>query len=139
MIATLWDAQGVPHRLSDLLGSEPTHALVQLRTVTSVSDDGHTVSGIAFDPSTGQLRSYVATWVTGGTGGGCAPDLGGAGGQAGQDGALDNNDFIVFIGDFFNSSMLADFGSAGGVAGADGVLDNNDFIAFIQSFFDGCN
>ncbi|MFT3687061.1 MAG: GC-type dockerin domain-anchored protein [Phycisphaerales bacterium] len=138
MIATLWDAQGTPHRLSDLLGSEQTHALYQLRTATSVSDDGHTVSGIAFDPATGQLRSYVATWTAGGTGGECAADLGGAGGQAGQDGALDNNDFIVFISDFFNESPSADFGSAGGVAGADGFFDNNDFIAFIQAFFDGC-
>ncbi|MBY0309183.1 MAG: hypothetical protein K2Q09_10615, partial [Phycisphaerales bacterium] len=138
LIATVWDAQGTPYRLSTLLGNEPIHQPFSLRTATSVSDDGRTVSGTAFDPGSGQLRVYVATW-TSTTGGGCAPDLGGAGGVSGRDGSLDNNDFIVFINDFFQSSMSADFGTAGGAAGQDGVLDNNDFIAFINAFFAGCN
>ncbi|MFT3683465.1 MAG: kelch repeat-containing protein [Phycisphaerales bacterium] len=65
-------------------------------------------------------------------------DLGRPGGLPGPDGQLDNNDFIVFITHFFNSSPLADVGRQGGVHGADGALDNNDFIAFIDLFFAGC-
>jgi hypothetical protein len=68
----------------------------------------------------------------------CPADFGGAGGVAGGDGVLDNNDFIVFISKFFAQDPVADVGSAGGVAGADGAFDNNDFIVFISLFFSGC-
>ncbi|MBY0308808.1 MAG: hypothetical protein K2Q09_08710, partial [Phycisphaerales bacterium] len=65
-------------------------------------------------------------------------DIGGAGADANGDGALNNNDFIVFIDRFFNQDPLVDFGRAGGQQGSDGVFDNNDFIAFIDLFFAGC-
>ena len=68
----------------------------------------------------------------------CPGDLGKAGGLTGADGALDNNDFIAFIGLFFDADARADRGVAGGLPGSDGVHDNNDFIAFINQFFDGC-
>ena len=69
----------------------------------------------------------------------CGPaDVGQAGGLEGEDGSLDNNDFIVFINRFFNADPLADVGIAGGLPGSDGQLDNNDFIAFIDHFFAGC-
>jgi hypothetical protein len=69
----------------------------------------------------------------------CTADIGSAGGVAGPDGALDNNDFIAFISAFFNDDMLlGDIGSQGGVAGPDNTLDNNDFIVFIDAFFNGC-
>jgi len=70
----------------------------------------------------------------------CAADIGGQGGDPGSDGALDNNDFIVFIDAFFNSAPVADMGGQGGTPGADGHFDNNDFVAFIDAFFNatGC-
>ena len=68
----------------------------------------------------------------------CPADLGAAGGEPGQDGLLDNNDFIAFINYFFEQNPLADKGVAGGEPGSDGLFDNNDFIAFINYFFDGC-
>ncbi len=68
--------------------------------------------------------------------GACGPaDVGGQGGVAGFDGHLDNNDFIVFIDEFFQNDARADLGSQGGIAGADGLYDNNDFVAFIDAFF----
>ncbi|MBY0308300.1 MAG: hypothetical protein K2Q09_06130 [Phycisphaerales bacterium] len=69
---------------------------------------------------------------------GCPADIGRAGGLPGSDGALDNNDFIAFIGAFFAGEPLADRGSAGGLPGSDGAFDNNDFIVFINQFFGGC-
>jgi probable HAF family extracellular repeat protein len=69
----------------------------------------------------------------------CAADLGRSGGMAGPDGALDNNDFIVFIAAFFAGNARADLGSAGGATAPDGALNNNDFIAFINEFFNGCS
>ena len=68
----------------------------------------------------------------------CPPDLGVQGGGPGQDGQLDNNDFIAFITHFFNSDPRADMGVQAGLPGSDGLYDNNDFIAFISAFFDGC-
>ena len=68
-----------------------------------------------------------------------AADLGGAGGVAGADGQLDNNDFIAFINLFFVPDLQADLGRAGGLTPGDGLLDNNDFIAFISYFFSPCN
>ena len=69
---------------------------------------------------------------------GCPVDLGSAGAARGRDGNVDNNDFIVFIGYFFEGDLRADRGSAGGEIGSDGLFDNNDFIAFIDQFFAGC-
>ncbi len=68
----------------------------------------------------------------------CPADIGIAGGEPGQDGALDNNDFIAFITYFFDQNPIADMGVPGGGPGQDGLFDNNDFIAFISHFFDGC-
>ncbi|MFT3684864.1 MAG: GC-type dockerin domain-anchored protein [Phycisphaerales bacterium] len=70
----------------------------------------------------------------------CVADVGSQGGFNGPDGALDNNDFVAFIGQFFEHDLIAaDIGRQGGLAGPDNSLDNNDFIAFIQAFFDGCS
>jgi hypothetical protein len=69
----------------------------------------------------------------------CPADIGQQGGIPGQDGVLDNNDFVVFIDFFFNSNPIADVGAQGGVPGHDGLYDNNDFIVFIDLFFSGCN
>ncbi|HZW07056.1 MAG TPA: GC-type dockerin domain-anchored protein [Phycisphaerales bacterium] len=68
----------------------------------------------------------------------CPADLGSAGGVAGGDGALDNNDFVVFIDFFFAGNAAADRGGQGGAAGPDGAFDNNDFVVFIDEFFGGC-
>ena len=68
----------------------------------------------------------------------CTADVGTAGGQPGQDGALDNNDFIAFITFFFEQSPVADMAQPVGEPGSDGAWDNNDFIAFITHFFNGC-
>ncbi|MFT3685244.1 MAG: GC-type dockerin domain-anchored protein [Phycisphaerales bacterium] len=65
-------------------------------------------------------------------------DIGAAGGVPGNDGALDNNDFIAFITYFFAANPVADMGVAGGQPGSDGAFNNNDFIAFINAFFNGC-
>jgi hypothetical protein len=65
-------------------------------------------------------------------------DIGQQGGVSGPDGALDNNDFVVFIDYFFAGSGAADYGAQGGVGAPDGSLDNNDFIVFIDRFFGGC-
>ncbi|MFT3684463.1 MAG: GC-type dockerin domain-anchored protein [Phycisphaerales bacterium] len=68
----------------------------------------------------------------------CAADLGSVGGVPGQDGQLNNNDFIAFINYFFNNDSHADLGTTGGLPGSDGQYNNNDFIAFINLFFAGC-
>ena len=68
----------------------------------------------------------------------CVADIGSAGGLPGQDGVLDNNDFIAFINYFFDQNPAADMGVQGGGSGQDGQFDNNDFIAFINLFFAGC-
>ncbi|MBY0308952.1 MAG: hypothetical protein K2Q09_09440, partial [Phycisphaerales bacterium] len=69
----------------------------------------------------------------------CGPaDMGRQGGLAGQDGQLDNNDFVVMINFFFANDGRADLGQQGGLVGADGQFDNNDFIVFINLFFAGC-
>jgi hypothetical protein len=65
-------------------------------------------------------------------------DVGSVGADTNFDGALDNNDFVVFINLFFAQDARADVGRAGGVIGLDGQFDNNDFIAFITLFFRGC-
>lgn len=68
----------------------------------------------------------------------CPADLGRQGGLPGADGALDNNDFIVFIDYFFSMNPLADVGVQGGLPGHDSLFDNNDFVVFIDAFFAGC-
>ncbi|MDP1660533.1 MAG: GC-type dockerin domain-anchored protein, partial [Phycisphaerales bacterium] len=68
----------------------------------------------------------------------CPADIGVQGGVPGQDGVLDNNDFVIFIDYFFSQNPLADRGVQGGVPGSDGIWDNNDFIVFIDQFFAGC-
>ena len=68
----------------------------------------------------------------------CPADIGIQGGTTGNDGILDNNDFVVFIDYFFAQNALADRGIQGGLAGTDGAWDNNDFIIFIDQFFTGC-
>jgi hypothetical protein len=65
-------------------------------------------------------------------------DLGRQGGLRGHDGELDNNDFVAFIDDFFDSDASADLGRQGGMPGRDDLLDNNDFVVFIDLFFHGC-
>jgi hypothetical protein len=65
-------------------------------------------------------------------------DLGSQGGVAGADGQHDNNDFVVFISDFFTMDPHADIGIQGGTPGTDGLFDNNDLIVFIDFFFLGC-
>jgi hypothetical protein len=69
----------------------------------------------------------------------CGPaDVGGQGGDANGDGALDNNDFAAFVTLFFANSPRADVGAQGGVVGSDNAWDNNDFAAFVTLFFAGC-
>jgi len=69
----------------------------------------------------------------------CGPaDLGSTGGVHQPDGVLDNNDFVVFVDDFFGLNPQADMGSTGGVVGGDGAFDNNDFVVFVDAFFNGC-
>ncbi|HYC99910.1 MAG TPA: GC-type dockerin domain-anchored protein [Phycisphaerales bacterium] len=68
----------------------------------------------------------------------CAADVGAQGGVHGQDGVLDNNDFVAFIELFFSQDSAADLGAQGGVPSADGAWDNNDFVVFIDLFFTGC-
>jgi hypothetical protein len=68
----------------------------------------------------------------------CAADIGVQGGAPGQDGLLDNNDFVAFINYFFAQNTAADIGRQGGLVGSDQNWDNNDFIVFINQFFQGC-
>ncbi|MBY0307478.1 MAG: hypothetical protein K2Q09_01930, partial [Phycisphaerales bacterium] len=80
----------------------------------------------------------IAVHIRSNYGSPCGPgDVGGAGGLAGSDSRLDNNDFIAFITLFFEQNPTADMGMGGGLAGSDGAWDNNDFIAFINNFFAG--
>jgi len=92
----------------------------------------------AFGPDTDTQIASFTTRLDGYATPACAADFGVAGGTYGQDGVLDNNDFISFITLFFDQHPLADVGKAGGLRGQDNAFDNNDFIAFINSFFDGC-
>lgn len=62
-------------------------------------------------------------------------DVGIQGGVAGQDSVADNNDFVVFLDQFFANAISADLGKQGGNLGGDGAWDNNDFVAFINLFF----
>ncbi|MBY0307919.1 MAG: hypothetical protein K2Q09_04175, partial [Phycisphaerales bacterium] len=62
-------------------------------------------------------------------------DVGRAGGAAGADNRLDNNDFVAFVSLYFQQAQAADMGTQGGFAGRDGVWDNNDFVVFVDGFF----
>ncbi|HZW07656.1 MAG TPA: GC-type dockerin domain-anchored protein [Phycisphaerales bacterium] len=89
--------------------------------------------------STSTTIGVNASLTASGTPSSCGPaDLGRQGGIPGADGALDNNDFVVFIDYFFNNNPLADHGRQGGLPGADGQFNNNDFVVFIDEFFAGC-
>jgi hypothetical protein len=88
------------------------------------------------DPVSGQ-RACKSFGIFGGAPQVCA-DIGVQGGVPGEDGILDNNDFVVFIGFFFDGDPAADIGMAGGVPGSDGLFDNNDFVVFVDQFFSGC-
>lgn len=104
--------------------------------VTTIAEDGageiYMLTGSR--GSTGQGAVYAI--VPQGTQPALA-DIAGEGGSLGADGEYDNNDFIVFIQQFFANDPRADIGTQGGVWGADFVLDNNDFIVFIGAFFEG--
>ena len=62
-------------------------------------------------------------------------DIAGQGGILGRDNRLDNNDYVVFIEQYFLMSPIADFGMQGGIATPDGNFDNNDFVVFIDHYF----
>jgi probable HAF family extracellular repeat protein len=100
----------------------------ELLDAQDINDSGKIVGGGIFN---GHAHAFMLTPVA------CAADLGGPGGLAGADGALDNNDFIVFIDRFFAHDVRGDVGKAGGERGPDGEFDNNDFCAFIGLFFTG--
>ncbi|MFT3683879.1 MAG: GC-type dockerin domain-anchored protein [Phycisphaerales bacterium] len=102
-----------------------------LNSATDISPDGRSVVGYGLH--NGVQEAWRARLETP-----CAADLGAAGGVPGQDGHLDNNDFIAFISYFFAADSHADLGIAGGLPGSDGQFNNNDFIAFINYFFAGC-
>jgi hypothetical protein len=124
------------------------HALLHHMTTTTQRLDAgiHTLTFEVSDVNDQVLDSaaFLASLRTGtGTVGtnpsdDCPADLGKQGGLRGDDGMLDNNDFIVFISLFFDHDDDADVGKQGGLRGADGQWDNNDFIAFISLFFNGC-
>lgn len=123
-----------------------THA-AQLRNATT----GNTVSlgSISMIAEDGAGELYILQANRGTSSGGAIyrvvpagpqpplADVGRQGGQAGADGELDNNDFIVFIDFYFSNDPRADVGAQGGIRGVDQTLDNNDFVAFIDAYFQG--
>lgn len=130
---TVW-IDGVAHNLRAYLLELGVTGLDgwNLNLETCLSQDGRRICGTASNEQ-GGCAVYFATLP-----GVCAADLGKVGGLYGNDGVLDNNDFVAFIDEFFTGNASSDLGSAGGVPGGDGVLDNNDFIAFVDFFFAGC-
>jgi probable HAF family extracellular repeat protein len=114
--------------------SEMGAATWDLREAVGVSADGTSIIGWGFRNGAG-----FGWLVTGFAAAQCGPgDIGKAGGVAGADGQLDNNDLVVFIDWFFAGDTRADIGATGGVAGADGVFDNNDFVVFVDRLFAHC-
>jgi hypothetical protein len=112
------------------VGTTQTEARGVYTTPTTI-----TVVGMISRPG-GSWNAVV--WTKPNTAAGCGPaDIGSAGGVAGPDGALNNNDFVVFIDWFFNHDTRADVGVTGGIAGHDNAWDNNDFVVFIDQFFSG--
>jgi hypothetical protein len=92
--------------------------------------DGFTNCIGAYGDNSGSFTATVSFF--------CGADLGAQGGVPGPDGVLDNNDFVVFIDDFFSGNPAADVGHTGGSRGPDGFFNNNDFVVFIDLFFEGC-
>ncbi|MFT3687270.1 MAG: GC-type dockerin domain-anchored protein [Phycisphaerales bacterium] len=119
---------GVSRTLSSITFS-PGHAGVQGKGCGLANNGWLTFAALFTDGRSGLFRTKLSE---------CEADLGSSGGLAGSDGALDNNDFIVFISAFFAGDPAADVGEAGGWPGGDTLLDNNDFIVFIDRFFTGC-
>ena len=124
--AFVWQLGGVMTDLNTLI--TPGSGW-ELWDAQDINDGGKIVGG---GIKNGHAHAFLLTPIV------CLADMGGPGGVAGADGALDNNDFIAFINRFFAQDAEADIGSAGGVAGVDGAWDNNDFIVFIDRFFAGC-
>ena len=134
-------------------GAENEYAIVANNVTGSLAMGTYTLSFVGEGLTSFETTETAGNGAGGGGGGGqpimtfnvvavttptCPADLGVAGGQPGNDGMLDNNDFIAFINYFFNQDVHADKGVAGGLPGQDGQFDNNDFIAFITQFFNGC-
>lgn len=97
-------------------------------TSTFLSDAGQydcIITGACGSITTPRYRLAVLT-----------PDRASTGATPGSDGALTNDDFIVFISQFFEGDIRADIGSVGAEPLPDGQLDNNDFIVFIRLFFE---
>jgi len=136
--AFIWTEAGGGQKLDDYLlgrGLNLADQFVTLTSATAITGDGRFVTGQWMDFG-GSYGPYVLDLGIQQ----CGPaDLGGQGGVAEPDGALDNNDFVVFIDKFFNHDAAADVGRQGGLPGSDGVFDNNDFVIFIDFFFDGCS
>jgi microcystin-dependent protein len=114
-------------RIPDLRGRTPVGPSAAFPNATSFGTEVSTMS-IAQMPA--HVHGYTPP---------CPGDVGVQGGLPGRDGIRDNNDFIVFINDFFAGNFAADFGRQGGLHGPDGQLDNNDFIVFIDEFFAVCS
>jgi uncharacterized membrane protein len=135
--AVLWDASVGHRRLDVALASRNVvlPAGLSLLRIDGVSDDGVVMYGLA-QQAGNEVQTFIALLPRAAACG--AADVGGEGAEAGSDGSLDNNDFIVFIDRFFAEDVRADFGSEGGAAGPDGTFDNNDFIVFIAEFFGAC-
>ncbi|HZW07723.1 MAG TPA: GC-type dockerin domain-anchored protein, partial [Phycisphaerales bacterium] len=98
--------------------------------------------GVHYLYNSGRVAAYTARSLQQRPACGTMPcgvaDMGRQGGAAGADGAMDNNDFIVFIDRFFLGSLLADVSGQGALINPDGRLDNNDFVVFIDLFFTDC-
>lgn len=100
--------------------------------------DGTAWSLFAFSQDSETGVANLVTLIEGRTTPACRADIGVQGGGYGQDGALDNNDFVSFIDLFFAQNTAGDLGQQGGLYGHDGLFDNNDFVSFIDLFFAGC-
>jgi hypothetical protein len=123
-------------RAGQQIDVNPSPGTTDLRTISTigriaVGARGHVAMAVTFTDATGAVLALRLP-------GHCTADFGQSGGLPGEDGALDNNDFVAFITLFFSGSQSADIGVAGGQPGADDALDNNDWIAFINQFFAGC-
>jgi uncharacterized membrane protein len=133
--AFVWTAANGLFELAPYLQSHGTDLTGwTLAEARGISADGSAIAGTGFFQ--GQKRAFlvrglhlIACGIA---------DVGGVGGTIGNDGVLDNNDFVAFITLFFAHDPRADVGAQGGALGPDGLFDNNDFVVYIDSFFDGC-
>ncbi|MBY0307454.1 MAG: SGNH/GDSL hydrolase family protein [Phycisphaerales bacterium] len=140
------NAEAFPRAAAELAAELPAVCAVNSRLLThrqgwtTASLDPFTADRVHYTPMGARLKAdaeVAALWDAFV----CTADVGRQGGLPGPDGALDNNDFIVFINFFFAADPAADLGRQGGLSGSDGQWDNNDFIAFINHFFNppvGC-